>query len=155
MTADLIARLEAAERGSRELDGEIFEAVIGPLFPNGTDHFGNHQYAVLFGFKPYAIWDGAHGPRSIPHFTTSLDAIAALTAEKLPGWFVSSAHMPEAYRARDQPAFEVHLIGNICERQFGFDEPPEMDHDTISGAAQTEPLARCVALLRALERIER
>jgi len=124
MTADLIARLEAAERGSRELDGEI---------------------ATLIGWKEILAecWEAPDEACSLwhhpPTFTTSIDAIAALTAEKLPGWSVSSALSQSHARAN------VWRMSPISRGSF----PPK--HAT----AKTEPLARCIALLRALERIER
>jgi hypothetical protein len=143
--ADLIARLEVAEHGSRELDLDVHRAAYCWL----ADAEIVDEFDGVFKWrKPgSSTWRIAIcGP-----YTTSLDAITALIAEKMPGWFVSSVHMPEGFRAPDYPAFEANLVGNIRERQFGFDEPPEMDHDTINGAANTEPLARCIAFLRAIE----
>lgn len=85
MTADLsalIARLEAAEVGSRELDGEIALAfsyprdVWGDAFdrPFAVDGPAFHNDA--------ATWSGGGKSWSAPTFTTSLDAAIAL-AERL------------------------------------------------------------------------
>ena len=59
----LIARLEAAEAGSRELDREIGEVTRAPM--------GNAGDVVGLGYA---------------HFTTSLDAALALLGRALPDW---------------------------------------------------------------------
>jgi hypothetical protein len=60
--AELIARLEAAAEGSRELDAAIAVAVFG---------------------------GGSHDPGTAPHFTTSLDAALTLVPEGR-GWLMRS-----------------------------------------------------------------
>jgi hypothetical protein len=58
ITADLIARLEAASEGSRELDEEIAHLA--------------HTYQAPDRGDPYGSW---------PHYTTSLDAARELVPE--------------------------------------------------------------------------
>lgn len=130
MTADIIARLEAAERGSRELDGEIAK-LFGWAVYKYADKRRPEGFALAW-FPP----ENVYGKKEPPEFTTSLDAIAALTAEKLPGTSRSS--------------FASGVEGMPCRACIWFVDGPES-----SGNAKTEPLARCIALLRALERIER
>lgn len=72
---ELSRRVSEAEGPSRELDAAVFEAVIGKIAMGDPD-----QWQI----GPYAIWGAAHGPRPIPRYTASLDAVAALIAEKLP-----------------------------------------------------------------------
>lgn len=120
---DLIAKIEAVEMGSRELDGEIFKTIIGPLFDATPSPFG---------ISPYAIWGISHGPRPVPSYTTSLDAITALIADKLPGYDYGSE--------RTGPAFFCRMW------KIGQEGEP-----SLFSFASAEPLARCAALLRALE----
>lgn len=66
--AELIARLEAAEGGSRELDEAVLKAV------GWYDEDAPQQF----------------GPRAIDsHVTTSIDCALALVGRKLPGWTVA------------------------------------------------------------------
>lgn len=79
MTADLsalIARLEAAKVGSRELDWHIAEAFDIP-----------EPWKVAVGIWP-PFMERSKFDRSIPAFTTSLDAALALAEMVLPGWQV-------------------------------------------------------------------
>lgn len=72
--SDLIAKLEAAEGASRELDAEI--ALAAGLVPGDAFRMFNAGDAGLFG-------TGAHTSWSAPAFTSSLDAGRTLL---LPGW---------------------------------------------------------------------
>jgi len=75
-TADLIAKLEKAEAGSRELDAAIFRLTdarrrqSGYVFPDET---------------PEAARAGKLASHIVA-YTTSLDAILALVERELPGW---------------------------------------------------------------------
>lgn len=79
-------------------------------------------YSALF---PETKW------AAVPKLTQSLDAIAALTAELLPGWM-----------------FEVGIHSD--KRASVYMEDGNGNAYGVDWCA-TEPLARCVALLRALE----
>ena len=67
---DLIAKLEAAPEGSRELDDAIFEVVTGK---------SAYQMSVAFG----DIEAPLRRMTGLPHYTTSLDAALTLAPE---GW---------------------------------------------------------------------
>ena len=128
MTADLIARLEAAERGSAELDLAMWLAVGAVVEKRQSDR------------KAWLYYSAKSYPRDDPRFpsqqrrlTRSLDAIAALTAEKLPGWdWHASTH-----------------------RRKGVAAVNDGSNDWTWITAATPALALCSALLRAMERIER
>ena len=74
---DLIAKLEALDGPSREVDGEVWCAVNG---------------------YPFVMWDGAgvvyrgkdgighYAENNVPKWTASLDAALALVKRVLPGW---------------------------------------------------------------------
>ena len=117
--AELISRLEAASEGSRELDILIARAVGGTL--------------VDGRFERSASWG------NVVQATTSLDAITALTEEKLPGWRKSL----EEYWRHDDPeqgrgGWEVSLF-----------EPARAVN--VYAAHADECLARCIALLKAIQ----
>jgi len=71
----LSRRVSEADGPSRELDGDVFEAV---------ENVPCDRHVGPFLIGPNAIWGDAHGPRPVPRYTASLDAVAALIAEKLP-----------------------------------------------------------------------
>lgn len=75
---DLIAKLEAATEGSRELDVEIACALRPGSRP--------YRYAPgTYSFRDeMGVWDTKH----VSTVTTSLDAIVALIERKLPVWWV-------------------------------------------------------------------
>lgn len=64
----LIAKLEAAKEGSRELDAEI-HLVIAP-------EFAKWPYDPVLGVS--GLWFHNHGEAYAPHYTTSLDAAMTL-----------------------------------------------------------------------------
>lgn len=82
MTAlsDLIARLEAAKEGSRELDAliftEVFEAELRPWSPT-------RRVRTLWWFKRNSEQVLRYGKDSHPHYTTSLDAALTLVPENM------------------------------------------------------------------------
>lgn len=127
MTADLIARLEAAERGSRELDAAVLRAA---------------RFKVIGGQRGWLWSDGKIiiKPGS-SRVSRSIDAIAALTAEKLPGWS-GTIDIVRSDRADGKFSAEIRPLGaEIGEEMYCSGNKPA--------------LAFCIALLRALERIER
>ncbi|MGR6533079.1 hypothetical protein [Brevundimonas sp. RM1] len=80
MTADLsalIARLEAAEVGSRELDAEIGQSL-------GVAMCGDKDGA-------WGAWDA--------HWTSSMDAALAIVERVLPGWRWSVQQLDPNYEA--------------------------------------------------------
>ena len=77
---DLIASLEAATKGSRELDAEIFAAISD----DRTIRLGD-------GAAPGCYWQLSVGGRSLhtaPIYTTSLDAALRLVPEGYDWWTV-------------------------------------------------------------------
>lgn len=97
--SDLIARLEKAEAGSRELDAEIATAVLGWKWI---------AVEQVWELPAGSSWPQSRSRWGVTAYTTSLDAIVALIGEKLPGmdWTVSSTG-------------EVYLVGpNIVNDWF-------------------------------------
>lgn len=133
---ELIARLEAAEAGSRELDCEI-------AVPVGGFYICTPRYEgapVAYG---YVDEDGAHvepghgGAQMVPWYTTSLDAALALADRVLPGHRVAivSGHAPAAVIAHHKG--EHWHLGD------------ELD-DSWSCKGSTTALALCIAVLKAV-----
>lgn len=130
---DLIARLEAAERGSGELSCAISRALVWKdewiderrteLAPSGT-----------YWFKP----EYADRAMSLHRdWTESLDAIAALTAEKLPDW--------DGY---------CDIGPGLTQYKAGLGSPGRgwnAIRCDVVGFGKTEILSRCAALLIAIE----
>ena len=127
---DLIARLEAAPAGSRELDGHI--ALAAGWLVEFTEtkesnvHWGFWKWTEpgLYGLSVDTEYHGQEfevAPH-VPHFSTSIDAKLPwediVTVMKIPGGFVAE-----------------HVENHQC----------------FSGEAHTEPLARRIAALKARE----
>lgn len=136
--AQLIARLEAASEGSRELDGVVAILAgwfrVQPRFTHnrkggwiapenliGADNEGRPQLDSLHGTTIH---------RDPPRFTTSLDAIVALIERKLPGWHL-----------------QVEKHPGFCDATLW----PSPDAPYWLTHAATMPLALCIAFLRALQ----
>lgn len=124
---DLIARLEAAEVGSQELNGLIFRALADD--PNGKDHW-------FMSCAELMTEDNADS------VTVSLDAVLAL-AERI-SWRVWSIDMSIAGRAsvllqslEDRPGKDPETGAYMIGKDFS------------SGSARTPALALCIAILRA------
>ncbi|MBC9180219.1 hypothetical protein [Pseudoroseomonas ludipueritiae] len=93
MTAlrELIERIEAAEEGSRELDGEVWCVVNGLVFRrvhrDGTFDFYNPERRYCVSAEdplPYFHMAGEYthrAPYTVPKYTTSLDAAVSLVPE--------------------------------------------------------------------------
>jgi len=141
MTDSLIARLEAAEVGSRELDALITAHFVGAElrpYPPATD------------FGPSAKWqfwsaDGKHflGNESkfpVPPVTTSLDAALALAERVLPGWYVGV--QANRYELLIAPEDWSAYLSAPKGHQFT---------DEVEASAPTPALALCIAILKAKE----
>lgn len=124
---DLIAKLEDATEGSRELDAEI-SAAIG----NVVEPCGANDWAVLYGTK---IVEGSEGRlededwRELEHYTTSLDAALTL--------------VPEGYLWQIKQA--VQCCALVWALEVDYD-----DHPVPTGYSTTHPaLALTIAALKA------
>lgn len=125
----LISSLEKASEGSRELDGRVYAALEGLTVKRMV--MGGPEWDR----RPVGMRTdkGDVGYHTIPHPTTSLDAIMALIERKLPGWHRQSGTEPGGATAS---AWLTADDGRVTTgEQF----------------AKTEPLALCIALLHALQ----
>lgn len=137
---DLIARLEAAEVGSRELDAMIWCALrperiklIGVSIPY-RDTGGRTQ--VLFSLPPKRAEIVTNDRTAYPHadpVTTSLDAALAMAERALPGW---------EWLLRTDP------VGWMANCWAGGTEP-NLGAPCFPSYALTPALALCIAILRA------
>lgn len=132
MTADLsalIARLEAAEVGSRELDARMWCATEGISFKKmlTVKGFPDRQYSFRTSIGDVGL-HGLFGHPPIGHVTTSLDAALALAERVLPGcgW-----ELYAAYEIKGSMKYGCNLG----------------EEDTAY--AFTPALALCIAILRA------
>lgn len=119
--SDLIARLEKAEAGSRELDAKISDHF--KWWPEGFTRIDFHGRD-----RRWRKCAGIDERIDCPAFTTSIDAITALIGEKLPGCEYAGGTRGQSW-ARLRP-----VAAKSC-----------------SARAQTLTLALCAALLRALQ----
>lgn len=117
----LIAKLEAAPCGSRELDAEIALAIGWVPIPSPALNIWASMWKAPCGQEYY----------SLPSWSTSLDAITALIAEKLPGCEYSSE-------------------ANSTWSQASIHSPTTND---FHGWGSSEALARCIAFLKAWKEI--
>lgn len=120
----VIARLEAATEGSRELDGDIYEALgyrvkRSPDVPKGWRHRTTRAWAFLRDSR----WE------SIRHLTTSLDAALTLVPE---GYSWEIAHSPYGNASR----------ATVWDSRAGLTPGFSSHH-------KDEILAACIAALRA------
>lgn len=127
--AELIARLEAAEVGSRELDAEIWAASVGYVLVS-FDGAG-----WLYKMHPN---DMQRHERTgyIPPYTTSLDAALVLAERVLP---------PETMWELNRKCIIDGKKFYLCE----FDVPEWGPRVDTYGCARTPALALCIAILRA------
>lgn len=141
MTADLsalIARLEAAEAGSRELDAKIALLCL-PEFSGWIEHPANNgnQYGELApsreAFDEWLIRDGDPCLIAAPLHTISLDAALAL-AERVLG--------------TDQE-YEITTLYNIARVTLNMNHGDESGPFYGSNDCCVVPLAICAATLRA------
>jgi hypothetical protein len=123
MTAhsELVARLEGASEGSREIGVELLL------------HFGWHRSCVGHFYGPLYHWSApdrkpcliSGDEDHLPNPTTSLDAALALAERVLPGW--------DFIVGRTNGGLTIHAQVGPGEMQFG----------------NTPALALCIAVLRA------
>lgn len=137
---ELIARLEAASEGSRELDALIFRAIGAPL----PERFASLKLALEWqddgtALMPVGEMRVRYEP---PAYTTSLDAIVALIERsnwKLYSVDASVDGRPSCFiKGPDR----LWPADDESDEHFG----PGWEH----GRAKSLPLALCIALLRAL-----
>ena len=121
----LIARLEAAEAGSRELGRDVLIAlnVVREVEPTLFYDIGNED---TWHFGDAAESEGYW--RILPDPTTSLDAALALAERVLPGWVYM-------------------LVNDYCD--YFRAELVRPESSVVKAVAETMPLALCIAILKA------
>lgn len=120
---ELIAKLESAKEGSRELDGEIYTTVVNTAYELTRRVPGECQYKA-----------GGH-PFGCEHYTTSIDAALTLVPEELkPGWPLN---------------WSVSLLFAPDESWATAKVFSYVGHEWVSERATTPALALCCAALRA------
>jgi hypothetical protein len=142
----LSRRVSEADGPSRELDLQVsaalfwkpgwIDSVRTAMAPAGTVWFtaGNCDQAMAL----HCDW------------TASLDAVAALIAEKLPGWAWSAGVDHEEFLMAGEPPCSGTVMGNVREWQPAFDEPPEIAYDHHERKAATPALALLSAAILAI-----
>lgn len=135
----LIAELERAEEGSRELDASIFCAVKFPGHKPERNFFykNRDEWGVFVSNqpKPGMTFHDA------PHYTTSVDAALTLVPE---GWLVASISQ---YAKRGEPRSGVIMIRKEHAARNDM-TVPEMNLATPRSEAATAAVALCIAALR-------
>ena len=135
---DLIAKLEAASVGSRELDAEIYAETHEPMFgryrsPNKSDDPGNPYMAQKV---------------TAPNYTTSIDAIVGLIEKMLPSW---SIQIMIERRSKELPWFCVHMQDSEYISLYWHEGDADGNAYSQAYSRATPSIALCIALLRALE----
>lgn len=135
--AALIARLEAASEGSRELDKEIGSAL-------------GWRYRHVDGYLQYIAgdrWDGPSGVTlgDLPRWSTSLDdALAHVVPE---GWVVATISRFDT-RASTKVAYPRQATGvQLLHQQRGL----IVRGEHVGTTSEDMALALCIASLRALQ----
>lgn len=140
MTADLsalIARLEAAEVGSRELDAAI---CIAANYVGAHQDFTPENLRLADDADEDDSWldyevAGDDCTDTTPKLTTSLDAALALAERVLPLWCAVAEWTPSNdHPSGNKGCASVHLLGGGGSGRV---------------AAKTPALALCIAILRA------
>lgn len=131
MLSELIARVEAATEGSRELDALIAVAVDG-FFIDGEDPWGRPKYCYL-DEDGAQISPGQGHDMLVRRYTTSVDAALALIERVLRGAVWRVGFDP------DDGSIRAEIVGAApdCVRSTA-------NHDSPA-------LALCAAALRALQ----
>lgn len=132
MTADLsalIARLEAAEVGSRELDDSVVISAFDGEMMDWWDE-ATQQHQIKAG-------DGSRV--NVTPITTSLDAALALAERVLPGWAMNVC------LDKDRDGTLLGWSSQVA--RHGLEGP--VGRDRWFGVAPTPALALCIAILRA------
>lgn len=138
MTDELIARLEAAEEGSRELDYAVAEVALADM--EITYGRGDCRITVAEAFahqRKHKIYSPEYvgrciSPDGLPHYTTSLDA-------KLPWENIEEVALHDVV--------EGEPLGTVWE---AWHRDANTGKRTM-GSGRTEVLARRVAALKARE----
>lgn len=141
---DLIAKLEAATEGSRDLDAEIAVSLSGDpeaWVVNPAPH------SI---FSPVPGWwrTGNDESHKAPDYTTSLDAIVGLIERKLPGWggMVSFGSLTCGATLHTADLWGLVTETGETEDGIAIQLRPE-EH----GENRKPALALCIALLSALQ----
>lgn len=130
---DLIARLEAAEAGSRELDEAVSTALCDSKFRTCIEGLSDEQGGMwMYEF------DG-HAPSSALRVTTSLDTALALAERVCPDHHSSVGNLPVS---DDADYEEHHSFGALLYSRY------TKPYDAL-GHGATRPLALCIAILKA------
>lgn len=130
---DLLAKLEAAPEGSRELDAEIHIAVVNPkVMVDGGSYDGKQPAVYKPSVEAFANWEdtmaSAADLMGTPRYTTSIDA--ALTLPPAWDWEIDYDSDMDG-----KNGLAVCRMGDPMLR--------------IEGEASTPALAVCIARLRA------
>jgi hypothetical protein len=148
----LIERVRIGEGADREIDAAIhlvlFPDSLASKFITGALRSKSWQILPGQGFA-YETENGGGGV-SLPAYTTNLNAVLALIAEKLPGWSPSIAHVPEYHRNPGDPEWTAEIAGNFREVQYGWGEPAEVVYDHHNSEAASPARALLTAALTAL-----
>lgn len=139
MTADLsalIARLEAAEVGSRELGHDVLLALGWHREQIGNFYGPLYQWSSP-DFSPHLI-SGDEDKLPIPNPVLSLDAALALAERVLPGWLWDVTTITTAVGGLRKPLASVVRP-----------DQPEGEEIKAWGYASTPALALCIAVLKA------
>ncbi len=123
---DLLARLESAGEGSRELDAEIAR-VLGH---KTVFRFGDWERSATEDGK-FCYWE------ALPSYTTNLQNALVLVPEGWDVWFVSRQRQISCGKFTHEPKISAEVM-NAEER-------------VERGEASTPALAMCIASLRAIE----
>ena len=128
--SDLIAKLEAASEGSRELDEDILFLISPP---------SRHERlrALKARRLPYA-----------PEFTTSIDTIVGLVEKMLPSW---SIQIMIERRSKEPPWFCVHMQDSEYISLYWHEGDADGNAYSQAYSRATPSIALCIALLRALD----
>lgn len=122
---DLIKPLEAAEVGSRELDGAVWYAIHEPDVDHGCLHVEQTEQGPV---EVLTCELGSKYADCVGNYTTSLDAALALAERVLPGWVYM-------------------LVNDYCG--YFRAELVRPESSAVTSVAGTMPLALCIAILRA------
>lgn len=132
---ELIARLEAASEGSRELDRELMLLVGDAREVDHCTFYGPDERVWYFG-----EYERETDLPPLPYLTTSLDAIVALIERKLPGWTLARLGQ------NDDKTWHAELREGYLT---SYDRVATSSYRPGSRPA-SPALALCIALLRAL-----
>lgn len=137
--SELLAKLEAAEGPSRELDADIAVEIVG--FFRAPAKYEQDDFDYCYKDKDgTVICPGHGGDQLVPLYTASLDAIAALVEASLPPLKHFSDQPSEGWKFG---VYRLVLPGSWTAwiRKHG--------EDGVDAKARTPALALCIALVKA------